>query len=703
MHGSINFNELILKSLMLIMIITIIAMGAVGGCNSGSNGDESGDGGGSDGVVNTPIITEPKEDGQIVHPSDVHMESSEFSSTDEELTHVCSDWEIRTANPDEIVWEISCIGGLEKVHTHLGDGIFINSHEGRSLLFFDTEYLLRTRHKSSSDDPSLEWSNWAERSFLTSSQTEIISLELDDVLEEPEPIWVDSFGEDVILPSSADSPRLMIVSISGDLVLEFRGSDGPSNTVVNPTDLDEHQPVRIILESGDFDQMLVLPESAVSFVDDEGIERNIYLPAVSLSPFGEEQWWVSVAGSTYEASAGQNEPDFSIIARGSPIPWSVIQPGFRVELVATGLQLPVNIAFVPNPGSDPDDPLFYVTELYGTIKVVTNDGSVSDYVTGLLNFNPTGNFPGSGEQGLTGIVVEPETGDVFASMLSSANPSNVSADHLPIVKKFISEDGGKTASDEIVVLDDLEPQGQSHQISNLSIGPDDGKLYVHLGDGFNSSMARNLGSFLGKILRINLDGSSPEDNPFFDASDGITSTDFIYASGFRNPFGGAWSPVDGFLYEVENGPSTDRMAKVVPGGDYGWEGNNKDMLINAVFNWNPSSAPVNMTFISSDIFSGSGFPIDKMDHAFVTESGPTYATGPQTYGKRISEFIFDSDGNIIGGPIPLIEYDGVGKATVAGIEAGPDGLYFTDLYRDLDAVSPIDPGANIYKIIYVGD
>ncbi len=85
--------------------------------------------------------------------------------------------------------------------------------------------------------------------------------------------------------------------------------------------------------------------------------------------------------------------------------------------------LPVNIAFVLEPGPNPDDPLFYVTELYGTIKVVANDGTVSDYATGLLNFNPTGNFPGSGEQGLTGIVVEPayrrrdrDPGDKFDSV-----------------------------------------------------------------------------------------------------------------------------------------------------------------------------------------------------------------------------------------------------------------------------------------------
>src|SRR5262249_10462736 len=87
-----------------------------------------------------------------------------------------------------------------------------------------------------------------------------------------------------------------------------------------------------------------------------------------------------------------------------PMPWEVRQPGYTVEIVAGGFQLPVNIAFLPNPGPNPSDPFFYVTELYGTIKLVHRDGSVTVYASNLLNFNPTGAFPGSGEQGLAGIL-----------------------------------------------------------------------------------------------------------------------------------------------------------------------------------------------------------------------------------------------------------------------------------------------------------
>jgi glucose/arabinose dehydrogenase len=376
-----------------------------------------------------------------------------------------------------------------------------------------------------------------------------------------------------------------------------------------------------------------------------------------------------------------------------------VQPGYKVEIVATGFQLPVNIAFIPAPGLEPNAPFFYVTELYGTIKVVTRDGMVSDYATDLLNFDPTGNFPGSGEQGLTGLVVDPASGDVYASMLYNDDPSDDGAPHYPKVMRFQSLDGGRTASTGTVILDMFpEIQGQSHQISNLSIGPD-GKLYVHMGDGFSARTARDLDAFRGKILRMNLDGSPAVDNPFYDAADGINARDYVYASGFRNPFGGAWSAADGSLYEVENGPRTDRFAKVVPGQDYLWDGDDPDLLNFAIYNWSPSHAPVNIVFIQPETFDGSGFPAEKMDHAFVSESGPTYASGPVSGGKRISEFVIDEEGNVVGDPIPLIEYNGSGKATVAGLAAGPDGLYFSDLYKDLNFDSPIDRGAKILRVV----
>jgi hypothetical protein len=87
----------------------------------------------------------------------------------------------------------------------------------------------------------------------------------------------------------------------------------------------------------------------------------------------------------------------------------------------------------------------------------------------------------------------------------------------------------------------------------------------------------------------------------------------------------------------------------------------------------------------------------------VSESGPTYAKGPNNRGKRISEVVLDAGGTTLtSGPTNLIHYTGTGRATVSGLAAGPDGLYFTDLYRDLGATDPSDRGAQVLRIKWVG-
>jgi hypothetical protein len=393
-----------------------------------------------------------------------------------------------------------------------------------------------------------------------------------------------------------------------------------------------------------------------------------------------------------------------------PIPWTA-PPGFTVEVVADGFEMPVNIAFVPNPGPNPTDPLFYVSELYGTIKVVLRNGTVGTYAgasalgaspnpASLLNYNPTPSLPGSGEQGFAGLCVDPVSGDVFVSLLY-ADPVP-DGPHFPKVLRLSSTDGGHTASTTTTLLMmPGETQGQSHFVSNVSIGPD-GKLYVHNGDGFDYTTAQNLDSFRGKILRMNLNGSPPTDNPFYAAANGNAARNYVWAYGLRNPFGGTWRASDGSHYEVENGPSVDRFAKVIAGRNLLWDNSDASMANFAIFNWNPAHAPVNVAFIQPQTFAGSGFPNNKMDHAFVTESGPTYAGGPQLLGKRIVEFVLDSAGNLVTGPTTLIEYSGTGRATAVGLAAGPDGLYFTELYKDQNATSPVQAGARVMRVRWIG-
>lgn len=648
-----------------------------------------------------PVITQPDVDGLIINPSDVHMETGPFSDPDQGDQHRCTDWEIWTVSPAQRVWVTSCIGGVERVHTHLGDGNFENSHAGRNELFPDTDYILRVRHRDDSGE-SNDWSPWSDRLFMTGTASEVFPLELIDVAESPAPEWNDTTGVPLVLPTGSPPASVVLDDHNDELLLELRGLDGNSNEVINPPALAEHAHPRVVLIAGSAG--LSVPESDLTITNELGEEITIYLPSAALNAGEVMVYWVSSNGSTYVGDLSQDEPDFSELARGAPVPWSVAQPGFKVEVVATGFMLPVNIAFAPhNDGfRHDDDPYYYVTELYGTIKVVLRDGTVSDYATDLLNFNPTGNFPGSGEQGLSGIVVDPTNGDVYAAMLYSTDPNNDNAPHYPKVVRFTSTDGGKTAATQTTILDMVgETQGQSHQISNLSFGPD-GNLYVHMGDGFDASRAQNLNSFRGKILRMDRNGWVLPDNPFYNLGDGVNSRDYIYAYGVRNPFGGAWRDSDGSHYMVENGPSVDRFAKIVSGRNYLWDGSDQSMRNYAIYNWDPAHAPVNMVFVQPSVFDGSGFPESRYDHAFITESGPTWASGYQDRGKRITEWVLDEDGNLVDGPRDVIVYNGSGKASAVGLTAGPDGLYFSDLYKDQDYGSPIDRGANILRLQYVG-
>src|SRR5687767_9600090 len=170
-------------------------------------------------------------------------------------------------------------------------------------------------------------------------------------------------------------------------------------------------------------------------------------------------------------AGGWSERPFTTEPPGPPglhsaVPWDARQKGFKVELVAGGLQLPVDLAMVPRPAPGPRAPLVYVAELYGKIKLVRRNGRVTTYAANLLNFdpNPNPNFRGRGQVGVAGIVVEPRTGDVFASMVYEPDslPPADEGRHYGKVVRFRSSDDGRVATRQTTVLDIPEAQGPSH-------------------------------------------------------------------------------------------------------------------------------------------------------------------------------------------------------------------------------------------------
>ncbi len=517
-------------------------------------------------------------------------------------------------------------------------------------------------------------------------------------------------GEVQFFAASAEVPRPASLSLTTvaatEPLLTITGRRTTGNEVVAATGRSDPAPARLVIESGG--QPLAVGGSSLTFTDLDRTARTVYLPAIALAADQRLDLWVGADGSTYYGGPNQTEPDFSSLARGSSldIPFVATRSGFVVEEVGRDYRLPVNIAFVPNPGSAPDDPLYFVTELYGSIQVVTRDGTRHTFASGLLDYNPQGPISGSGEQGLTGIAVErdstnPEIYHLYVTMLWDNAAAPGGPVHYPKVERIDSVAGGLAMATRTVLLNmQPETQGQSHQVSNISIGPD-GMLYVHNGDGFNAGTGLNLDSFRGKVLRMNKDGTAPADNPFYAAANGITARDYVFAYGLRNPFGGGWRLADGRHFSVENGPSVDRLTRIERGVSYGWNGTNESMSINALYTWSPAHAPVNIAFVEPAVFGGSQFPLSLQGYAFVSESGPTYAAGPQSQGKRIVAFQIDEGGDVVGPPASLVEYVGTGRATIAGLAAGPDGLYFTELYEDSGANGATASGARIFRLRFV--
>ncbi len=367
---------------------------------------------------------------------------------------------------------------------------------------------------------------------------------------------------------------------------------------------------------------------------------------------------------------------FLVPVSAQEIPWAVPK-GFTVEVFADSLFLPVNIAFVPAPDSSEDALFCYVTELYGRVSAVSRNGTVSTYVDSLLNFNPTGGFPGSGELGVTGIAVETATGDLIVSMVYVEGSGIFNR-----LVRMTSADGGWTKDSLYTLLEGIPGPGQSHQIHTVTLGPD-GMVYVNVGDGEYAESSQDDDDLRGKILRLAPDGSIPPDNP--------VPGSYVYAKGLRNPFGATWRNADDALYISDNGPDeNDRLARVEPGSNLGWC---CDMTAGALHLWTPTVSPVGLDFME-----GSQFPEEYAGHLFVGAFGPTYYQGTSGRGKTIFDFTLDSAGTRVVAVNKFMTYTGQGFGTVVGVAFGPDGLYFTDIFGEDGFDETGRAYGNIYRI-----
>lgn len=214
-----------------------------------------------------------------------------------------------------------------------------------------------------------------------------------------------------------------------------------------------------------------------------------------------------------------------------------------LESVSEGLAFPVSLAMAP-------DGRFFYNEL--------RDGGVRIIEDGLLLEEPFVSLEvvQQAETGLLGLALHPEfsvSPYVYLYYTYQAGDGIYNR-----ISRF--RDLGNAAGTEEIVLDRV-PANSRHNGGRLAFGPD-GKLYASVGDTLESEEARNPHSLAGKILRMNPDGSIPEDNPF--------EASYTYLLGVRNVFGMDFTP-GGTLLFTENGPfGNDELNRGRPGADYGW-------------------------------------------------------------------------------------------------------------------------------------
>lgn len=234
---------------------------------------------------------------------------------------------------------------------------------------------------------------------------------------------------------------------------------------------------------------------------------------------------------------------------------------FNVMTVAEGLVNPWSLAFLPS-GK------MLVTERPGRLRVLGADGTLSAPVAGL----PAVDARGQG--GLLDVVLDPAFAKNNLIYWSYAEPKEGQAgfNNTAVARGKFVDDPAAPRVDEMQVIYHQRPAFNSplHFGSRLVFGRD-GTLFVTQGDRSNipgRMQAQNLDSGIGKIVRINTDGSIPKDNPFVGKEGALPE---IWSIGHRNIQSAVLHPTTGELWEVEHGTrGGDELNIARKGKDYGW-------------------------------------------------------------------------------------------------------------------------------------
>jgi Glucose / Sorbosone dehydrogenase len=363
--------------------------------------------------------------------------------------------------------------------------------------------------------------------------------------------------------------------------------------------------------------------------------------------------------------------------------WAVAD-GYTIVKDTSGYNLPAAIAFVPEPGSGPKDPLYFVTELRGQLKVVTNDRSVYTFAENFLKFTPEEELPsGRGQGGEAGLCLDPTNGYIFVTFLyndAGGTLRNNMVRYSSTPGTFGLQPSGELAFTELFAKYEA---GLAHHIGACQVVGDE--LFVGVGESWQPHLAQDPTQMVGKIYRMSLDGKPLADNPFYEDEDVTKAQNYVWATGFRNPYG--LKVVDGRLFVGDNGLGTDRFVEVIKGEDYGWNGVESSIHMKASYLWVPSLGPTQLQYLPAD---STALSPEWRDGFFLGMTGSVR----RAKWPGIQYIPFDmQSGELRDVPSYFLRFRGTQEQMLVGVAFGPDGLYFLGTYPNQDGETPV------YKIV----
>jgi glucose/arabinose dehydrogenase len=301
-----------------------------------------------------------------------------------------------------------------------------------------------------------------------------------------------------------------------------------------------------------------------------------------------------------EPNAPDQRPAFSGQTRACGVKSNV---AFDVAVVAKGLEHPW--AVEPLPGGD-----LLITEKPGRMRIVTAKGNVGKPIAGVPPVDARG------QGGLLDVALSPQF-ETDRTIYWSYSEPRKGGNATSVARGVLSADRSRLENVRVILRALPTYDGDKHYGSRLMFGPD-GMLYVTLGERSDAPMrpqAQQLDSHMGKILRINPDGSVPKDNPFVGQANAQPE---IWSLGHRNIQAAAFDP-NGQLWEIEHGTNGgDELNRVEKGKNYGWplvaygeeysgrpiQGavTARDGFEQPVYYWDPVIAPSGAQFYTGDAF-----------------------------------------------------------------------------------------------------